>query len=121
MQPLNSRWLPFLLIALVGWLVFSLLTLNTHRAEFEKTLSDLGQKVKDAEKDKTYLEKFMAYFKSPEFLEKEARAKLNYKLPDEGVVFVFRDTKPKPTVETGKKNIDQAPNYLKWWYYVLGY
>ena len=120
MQPLNSKWLSFLLIAAVGWLAFSLLTLNTRRAEFEKTLSGLSQKAEDAENNRTYLEKFMAYFKSPEFLEKEARAKLNYKLPDEEVVFVFRDTNPKSTVETGK-NIDQAPNYLKWWYYILGY
>lgn len=120
MPTLNSKWLSLLLIVLVVWLVFSLPKLNTRRTELEKTISDLGQRVEDAEKSKTYLEKFMAYFKSPEFLEKEARTKLNYKLPDEEVVFVFRDTNPKSTVKTGK-NIDQAPNYKKWWYYVSGY
>jgi len=120
MNPLYSKWLSLLLIVLVGWLAFSLPVLNARWTEFEKTLSSLNQKIGDAEKNKNYLEKFMAYFKSPEFLDKEARAKLNYKFPDESVVFVFRDSNSKLIVEAGK-SIDQAPNYKKWWYYILGY
>ena len=120
MSPLNSKWLSLSLIVLIGWLVFSLPVLNARWDKLEKTLSDLNQKIGDAEKNKAYLEKFTAYFKSPEFLEKEAKARLNYKLPDENVVFVFRNLNSKSVVETGK-NIDQAPNYKKWWYYIRGY
>ena len=119
MFPLNSKWLALVLIAIIGWMIFSLPSLNKRRTEFKKTLSDLDQKVADAEKSKTYSEKFMSYFKSPQFLDKQARIKLNYKSPDEEVVFVFRDTAPKPAAET-EKNIDQMPNYKKWWYYLFG-
>lgn len=120
MNPLNSKWFSLLLIVLVGCLVFYLLGLNIRRAEFQQAVSDVEQKIQEAERGKTYLEKFITYFKSPQFLEKQARVKLNYKSPDEEVVFVFRD--PNPKQETAAANrLDQAPNYRKWWFYVLGY
>ena len=120
MKPLNSKWLLLFLIVVIGSMTFSLLTLNARRAEFKKIHSDFSQKVADAENSKNYLEKVAAYLKSPAFLEKEARLKFNYKLPDEEVVFVFRD--PNPKTETASVSwLSQAPNYKKWWYYVFGY
>lgn len=119
-SPLNSKWFSLLLIILVGCLVFYLLGLNTRRAEFQRAVSGMEQKIQEAEKGKTYLEKFIAYFKSPQFLEKQARLKFNYKFPDEEVVFVFRDTALEQ--ETNAANwLDREPNYRKWWFYVLGY
>lgn len=120
MDPLNSKWLSLLLIVLVGSLVFYLLGLNIRRAEFQQAVSGMEQKIQEAERGKTNLEKFITYFKSPQFLEKQARVKLNYKSPDEEVVFVFRD--PNPKLETASADwLGQAPNYRKWWFYVLGY
>lgn len=122
MNPLRSKWLLLSLMVIVGWLAFSLPVLHTRWSEFEKALADLNQKIGDAERSRAYLEKFAAYFKTPEFLEKEAREKLNYKLPDESVAFVFRDSNSKlVSEEEENKNIDKAPNYKKWWYYILGY
>ncbi len=120
MTSLNSKWFSLLLIVLVGCLVFYLLGLNVRRTEFQQVVSDVEQKIQEAERDKTYLEKFTAYFKSPQFLEKQTRVKLNYKSPDEEVVFVFRDPNPKEKMDTAN-GLDQAPNYRKWWFYVLGY
>lgn len=120
MNPLNSKWFSLLLIVLAGCLVFALIGVNVRRAEFRQVVSDVENRVLKAEKDKTYLEKFTAYFKSPQFMEKQARIKLNFKSPDEQVVFVFRD--PNPKEETAVANLlEQAPNYKKWWYYVLGF
>ncbi len=120
MNILNSKWLALLLIVVAGSLVFSLVDLNARRAQLETAVSDMNQKIKDAERSKAYLERSAAYFGSPEFLEKQARAKLNYKSADESVVFVFRDPSQKPSPDDGARP-DNAPNYLKWWYYVLGY
>lgn len=120
MHPLNSKWFSLLLIVLVGCLVFYLLGLNVRRADFQQAVSDVEQKIQEAEKGKTYLEKFITYFQSPQFLEKQARIKLNYKSPDEEVVFVFRDPNPKQETTIANR-LDQAPNFQKWWFYVLGY
>ncbi|MBI2068853.1 MAG: hypothetical protein HYT67_02000 [Candidatus Yanofskybacteria bacterium] len=119
MSPLNSKWFSLLLIVLVGCLVFYLLGLNVRRAEFQQAVSDVEQKIQEAERGKTYLEKFIAYFKSSRFLEKQARIKLNYKSPDEEVVFVFRDSN-KTKTNSGSWLLE-APNYKRWWYYILGY
>ena len=120
MHLLSSKWFSLLFIILVGCLVFYLLGLNVRRAEFQRVVSDVEQKIQEAERGKNYLEKFITYFKSPQFLEKQARIKLNYKSPDEEVVFVFRDPNPKT-----EENLDNwllgVPNYRKWWAYILGY
>ena len=117
---LNSKWFSLLLIILAGCLVFSLIGLNARRAEFRQIVSDVESRVQEAEKDKTYLEKFAAYFKSPHFMEKQAKVKLNYRLPDEQVAFIFKDPNPKSNAEAGNW-LAEAPNYKKWWYYILGY
>lgn len=120
MHPLSSKWFSLLLIVLAGCLVFYLIGLNVRRAEFRRAVSDVENKVLEAEEDKTYLETFIAYFKSPQFMEKQARVKLNYKSPDEEVAFVFRDPNTKIEAEAGNRLVG-APNYRKWWFYVLGY
>ena len=120
MRILNSKWLSLLLIVLTGSLVFSLVDLNVRRAGFETAVSDMNQKIKEAERSKAYLERTAAYFQSPEFLEKQAREKLNYKSADESVAFVFRDPNPKQGLDDGT-SLNNAPNHIKWWYYVLGY
>jgi cell division protein FtsB len=120
MNPLNSKWFSLLLIILVGCLVFLLLGMSARRAEFEQAVSDSEQRVAVAKRDKAYIEKFIAYFKSPAFLEKQARMKLNYKSPDEEVAFIFRDPNSKPEADTGDW-LEREPNYRKWWYYILGH
>lgn len=120
MRILNSKWLALLLIVVAGSLVFSLVDLNARRAGFQTSVSDMKQKIKEAERSKAYLERSAAYFESPEFLEKQARAKLNYKSADESVVFVFRDPNSKSSSDA-LAQLKNTANYLKWWYYVLGY
>ncbi|MEX2090922.1 MAG: hypothetical protein WD989_02210 [Candidatus Paceibacterota bacterium] len=120
MNPINSKWLTLLLFILAGCLVFILTSTNSRRAEFQQAVSDAEKKVAKAEIEKAYFEKFTTYFKSPQFLEKQARIKLNYKSPDESVAFVFRDPNPKKEEDSGHW-LDLAPNYKKWWYYVFGY
>ena len=117
MKLLRSKWILLLLFVMAGSLVFALLDQNARRAEFREAARSVGQKVAEAEAETGRFEKFIDYFKSPQFMEKQARAKLNYKFPDEGVAFVFKDT-----TEPGLNNrpAEEAPNYMKWWYYILG-
>ena len=119
MNPLNSKWFSLFLIVIAGCLIFALLGMSGRREKFRQAVSDAENKVQGAEKDKTYLEKFITYFQGPKFMEKQARLKLNYKSPDEEVAFVFRD--PNKTESSSGSWLQEAPNHRKWWYYVLGY
>ena len=80
-------------------------------------------KIADVEKDTAYLEKFLAYFQTSSFLEKEARLKLNYKAQGEEAVFVYKDTNNKKAsvVLSFDELLARIPNYKKWFLYLLGY
>ena len=76
-------------------------------------VSDLENRAREIEKANKYIERLLAYVKMPEFLEREARIKLNYMLPDEKVAFVYKDKNTKvdtvetPIVEKKSSNIFQ--------------
>ncbi len=80
-------------------------------------------KIKEVQEDTDYLNKFLDYFKTPAFLEKEARLKLNYKDPGEEVVFIYKDKSPKKESDsiTLEELLARIPNYKKWMLYLLGY
>ncbi len=123
MKFLNSKTLSALLGILTLWLFFSTLNLHSQRNIVERQLQDARAKIADVERDTAYLDKFLAYFQTPAFLEKEARLKLNYKTPGEEVVFVYKDTNNKKAsvVLSFDELLARIPNYKKWFLYLLGY
>lgn len=80
-------------------------------------------KIREVQGNTDYLNKFLAYFQTPAFLEKEARLKLNYKDPGEEVTFVYKDKNIKSASESisFEELLSQTPNYKKWFLYLLGY
>ncbi len=80
-------------------------------------------KIKDVQNDTDYLNKFLAYFQTPAFLEKEARLKLNYKAQGEEVVFIYKDKNTKKASDSisFEELLAKMPNYKKWFLYLLGY
>ena len=84
-------------------------------------MSNIEEKVRDSEVAKNFLEKTSVYFQSSQFLERQAREKLNYKSPDEEVILVFRDPDPDK-IETKREDwFTNSLNYQKWWAYILGH
>src|SRR3989344_6096212 len=75
-------------------------------------------------RDNASLEGYIKNFKNPEFLEKEARLRLNYKASGEEVVFVHRDINSQKASSSGtgpSQRTEEPPNYKKWWHWLLGF
>ena len=101
------------------WLVLSLIEARGKMTGIARQVTDLQSKMEFFKQANQKLEKFTAYIKNPAYLEQEARIRLNYKIEGEEVAFVYPDKKEGNTA-TAIEGLSSAPNYLKWWHYVLG-
>lgn len=123
MPILQRKILTIGLCGLLVWLGYRGWQIRSQRADANVQLKDLESRVADLENNNNFLASSSAYFASDAYLERQARLKLNYKLPDEQVAFVYKDTSVKvasPSKEF-KTQLTQMPNWKKWWYYLLGY
>ncbi len=120
---LNSKVFTALASVLVLWLTLSSINLNSQRGIVDREVKNIETKIEEVQDDADYLNKFLVYFKTPAFLEKEARLKLNYKAYDEEVVFIYKDKNTKKTSDSisFEELLGRMPNYKKWFLYLLGY
>ncbi len=111
------------LAALLVWLGFRSWEIRAQRADTNSQVEDLESRVTDLRRNNQFLASSSAYFASDAYLERQARLKLNYKLPDEQVAFVYKDTSVKvfSSSQEFKTQLAEMPNWKKWWYYLLGY
>ena len=124
MRPiLNSKVLSIVLSILILWLIIFSAQLVVQKNSVDKEVENLRWKIDEAQKNSNYLDKLLAYFQSPAFLEKEARLKFNYKASGEKVVFVYKDKTAKSVSGSAdfQEVLKTLPNYKKWFYYLLGY
>lgn len=123
MKFLNSKIFTGLVGIIALWLTFSSINLNSQRSMVDSEVKNIENKIKEVQNDTDYLNKFLGYFKTSVFLEKEARLKLNYKAQGEEVVFIYKDKNPKK--ESNSVDLEELlkrmPNYKKWLFYLLGY
>ena len=123
MSIFKSKLVAIFLIPIIGWLSFSFIKIKLQSDIVNKEAGDLEAKIRDMEESNTSLEKLTGYLRHPSFLDKEARLKLNYKAEGEEVAFVY----PDMSVEVGSKSSDadirlvKLPNYIKWFWYLIGY
>ena len=95
---------------------------NNYSKEFMDELNIKFKKLETFEQVRDFeleLEKLGDYMKSNAYLERQARLKLNYKKPDEKVVFVYQNSNAKvqnKNVET-EKILDSKllVNLKEWW------
>ncbi len=79
--------------------------IHAQRAAIDSQVQDLSAKVDHAREDNQQLASSSAYFQSNDYLEKQARLTLNYKLPDEQVAFVYRDTSVKTPPASASRSV----------------
>lgn len=103
------------LIIIVGILLIVSLVRNIRRllrASGEIKLTE--KKVQELEKENQQLAEKKKYYQSPEFIEEQARDKLNMARPGETIVIL------PPNVEeilgkTRKESLPELPNWKRWW------
>ena len=119
----NSKIFTALIAVLVLWLTLSSINLNSQRSVVDKDVRNAEVKIREVQDDTDYLNKFLVYFQTLAFLEKEARLKLNYKAQGEEVVFVYKDKNQKRESDSLSFEglLAKMPNYKKWGLYLLGY
>lgn len=105
------------MILAVGWLGVSLIKIKLQEDIVNNEVAELEKEISGLERSNSLLEKFISMMNNPAFVEREARIKLNYKSPDENVVFVYPDTGEKTEAEEKQK--ENLPNYVKWFYYLI--
>jgi len=110
---LRSKYFTPVIVIVLFWLGLVMIRAHNQKVDVDIRVSDLENRAGEIEKANKYIEKLLTYVKMPEFLEREARIRLNYMLADEKVAFVYEDKNTKietvgaPMVET------KSPNILK--------
>ncbi len=120
---LNSKIFTALVGVIALWLTLSSINLSSQKNVVEREVKNVETKIKEVQNDTDYLNKLSDYFKTPAFLEKEARLKLNYKSQGEEVVFVYKDKNAKKVSDSisFEELLGRMSNYKKWFFYLLGY
>src|SRR3989344_4528539 len=86
---LQSRWFTAAAVVLIGFFLISLIKIQPVLTTTQKELENLDKKITEAERSASELERLKDYLQSDAYLERQARLKLNYKKPDEKVVYVY--------------------------------
>jgi len=123
MKFINSKVFTVFAGVVVLGLTLSSIKLDSQRDVVGRQVKNMEAKIAEVQKDTDYLNKFLVYFTTPAFLEKEARLKLNYKAQGEEVVFVYKDKNTKEVIDSVsfEELLGKMPNYKKWLLYLLGY
>ena len=114
------------LIALAGLAGYKTYQEAKRSRQIESEMKKLEEEAAKITSDNLNLEDKIAYFKTEEYQESEAKKRLNYQKPDENVVIIkpsiSHDESPK---EEGRQpeaeRKEELPNYKKWWNYFFRY
>jgi len=123
MNIFKSKLIIILLISIIGWLSLSLTKIKLQGDIVNKEVGDLEAKIRDLEDSNSSLDKLIGYLRRPSFLDKEARLKLNYKSEGEEVAFVYPDTSAEVSSDSfdPSERLNAMPNYMKWFWYLMGF
>ncbi len=122
MRFLQSKIFTVFIVLVAAFLVWSLVKLWPRKILVQNRLDNLQEKIAETEKSNTSLAKMLDYFKSPAFLERESKLKLNVRRPDENVIFVYpneKDSLTKPEERNGFSGLEGLTNFEKWIKYLF--
>lgn len=113
-----------LLVILFGVCVAFIIMIATSKEHtritgIEQEINTLQEKADQINGENNDLKEKIAYFKTDEFKEREAKEKLNYQKEGERVVIVKNRTQDPPAQENAEEinEIEEnIPNHIKWWH-----
>ena len=110
-------------VVIIGFFLISLIKIQPALTTPQKELINLNKKIVEAERSASELERLKDYLQSDAYLERQARLKLNYKKPNEKVVYVYtrengNKTEPKNADVDGAIESKLNQNLKLWWGYL---
>lgn len=121
----GSRFLLFCLLLAVIWTGLILIRTFYKKNQLDMEVSRIKSEIEKINKKNTELAQLLDYFQQQDFLEREAKEKLNMKKEGEKVVIVPEASIVQRTlfssaassVPAGTQNSVQENNFIKWWRY----
>lgn len=114
-QLIQSKWF----IGLIGFFII-LVTVSVARLQFSisqlnRQENNLKQKLVEIENASTELDQYDKDSISRSYLEQLARIKLNYKMPDENVVFIYKNVNKQSSssADSGDIRLKESSNFFK--------
>jgi cell division protein FtsB len=90
---LRSKLATVILGLIAAWLAVLAIAAGIRRHDADAEMAALQARIEDATRENTRLADELERMKRPEWLALLARQRLNYRLPDETVVFVYKSEK----------------------------
>ena len=88
--------------------------------KINQEIRNLRDKIEVLQKSNEELAEMEKYLQSDEFLEKEARLKLNLIRDGEKLVIIKRSEEPRLGEVKSEEENEEIPNIQKWWQYFFG-
>lgn len=118
-------------IIVAGFIILILIIISVAKETYKKIqiqreISDLQAQAEKITRDNSQIQDKISYLGSNNYMEKEARDKLNLQSPGENVVVISQNaaanTADKITDQvTQPQNAPEGPIYKKWWDYFFKY
>ena len=88
--------------------------------KINQEIKNLQKKIEELSKANTELSEMEKYLQSDEFLEKEARLKLNLIREGEKLIIIKKSEEPRLEEVKSEEVNKKIPNIRKWWEYFFG-
>lgn len=111
-QFLSSRLATILILIGICVLAIPLSRILPTAISNRDTIAHLEQKLANLKEEQQQIAERKAYYQSNDYLEQQARLRLNYKKADEHVVFIYKDS-PTPTPQASPNSTSILPNFLQ--------
>ncbi|KKS26061.1 MAG: Septum formation initiator [Parcubacteria group bacterium GW2011_GWC2_42_6] len=126
----TSRFFLFALLLAVIWTGIVLINTHYKKNQLKSEVDNLKSEIEKIDKNNEELAELINYFGSSDFLEKEAKEKLNLKKEGENVIMVPKAAISGASDQGLPVGQDQAlengqakspeNNFIKWWQYFFG-
>lgn len=122
-QVFNSKVVIFVLLLIFIWLGIVSVRTIYKKYQLDKEISSVKNEIEKLDKKNQELSQMLDYFSSQNFLEKEAKEKLNLKKEGETVVMVNENSLAgeaailSVATTTAQETGGQENNFIKWWKY----
>jgi len=127
MKKRSWNWLKtvtVILILLIAMFLVKAVREIINRQEITKELHQLDRRIIELQTEQQELENLMTYLQSWDFIEKEARTRMNLRKEGERVIIIPQNSTGTPAMRLEESQlvtstIQDLNNFEKWWQYVF--